>query len=477
MLFPRPLRAAGVAAALSLVPASLAAAATPGAPAADDAHAARAGDTVVTWAELDQLLLDRYALSQRGREALLHLVKSRLLEVLAEESGLEVSERRIDERIAELEREMQKSGDGRGGLEQLLRRQGLSRATFRHYMRLAMVQETLARRALGIPADGPISGEQQEAWLEGVIAQRGLQERPAPWEDGLVCSVGGLEIRRPELLVHLRGQIDPPDVRDSCYQMLLRKRMLARMPDLAPQALERAVSEEIQRRRNDVMADPRYKGVAYEQLLQSQGIRIEAWPRDPAVQVAALARLWVERSYGAEELKRVYSDEREYFDGLFGEALEVRAIFLKAGKFKNDLMPRTWEEAERELDELGQQVQSAARFEEAAGEVSEDAATSAKGGSLGWLTRAGGERNLQAKAAVFAHLDQGRFDPDGDEDDRRRLLGPVRTASGCMLLWLGRRRPAPAWETMIVHVHTELRRRFVDDCLQRDAVVTWLDAD
>jgi hypothetical protein len=78
---------------------------------------------------------------------------------------------------------------------------------------------------------------------------------------------------------------------------------------------------------------------------------------------------------------------------------------------------------------------------------------------------------------VFGHLDGARCDPDGPPDDPKRLVGPVRTPAGCMLLWLGRRRPAPAWETMIVHVHTELRRRFIEESLQRSAVETWLDED
>ena len=36
--------------------------------------------------------------------------------------------------------------------------------------------------------------------------------------------------------------------------------------------------------------------------------------------------------------------------------------------------------------------------------------------------------------------------------------------------------PAPGWETMRAAVHAELRKRFLDDCLRRDCVVTFLDS-
>lgn len=442
-----------------------------------DSPPARAGETTLNWEEVDRLLLDRHALSESGREALLHLIKSRLLDVLARETGLKVAESTIDERVTELERELRMDPRFPRGLADMLAGEGMSMATFRDFLRLAVVQETLARRALGIPSEQPITGEQQEMWLEGVIAERGLEELPDPWDDGVVCRLGEVTITRDEFLVHLRSRTDAADVRDGCYQLLLRKRILARMPDLSPAALKRAVEEEIRRRKNKVSADPRYQGVAYERLLAAQGIRVDAWTEDPSVQIAALARLWVERSFSADDMKRVYADEREYFDGLFGEAVESWIVFLNAVKFENDLQRRSFDEAHRQLQEAGEAIATRAEFQALAEQLSEDPASRGRKGLLGWVTREAPRHAAEVRAVVFGHLDGARFDPDGPPDDPKRLVGPVRTPAGCMLLWLGRRRPAPAWETMIVHVHTELRRRFIEESLQRSAVETWLDED
>src|SRR6188508_1766122 len=97
--------------------------------------------------------------------------------------------------------------------------------------------------------------------------------------------------------------------------MLLMKRMRARMPDLAPEKLAKYVAEEIQRRRDETSADPRYKGLTYESLLGSQGVLADKLEEDPMIVISALSKLWVERSYDADTLKRVYQDEREAFDG------------------------------------------------------------------------------------------------------------------------------------------------------------------
>ncbi|MAF65234.1 MAG: hypothetical protein CMJ84_06205 [Planctomycetes bacterium] len=464
----------------TLLPAGLVAAlcalCAPAAPAQAEPPA-RAGETTLSWTEVDRLLLDRHALSENGRDALLHLLKSRLLDVLARETGLEVPESTVDGRVAELERQLRADPRFPGGLADMLTAERMTLATFRDFLRLAVVQETLARRALGIPDNAPITGEQQEMWLESVISERGLEELPDPWDDGIVCRLGELTITRDEFLVHLRSRTDPDDVRDGCYQLLLRKRLLARMPDLSPAALARAVEEELDRRRNKVRADPRYQGVEYERLLAAQGIRVEAWPEDPAVQVAALARLWVERSYTADDLKRVYADEREHFDGLFGEAVETLIVFLKAVEFANDLQGRTFEKARELLVEGAEAIRTRAEFEALAARLSEDTASRERKGLFGWVTREGPRTPAEVRAAVFGHLDGARFDPDGPAEGRKRLAGPVRTATGSMLLWLGRRRPAPAWETMIVHVHTELRRRFIEESLQRSSMETWLDTD
>ena len=449
-------------------------------PASDEAVvgrelAARAGGETLGFDELDALLLDRHGRSQEGREALLHLLKSEVLASLEKSHRLQIAPARIEARWKELDEEARANGDA-GGVEAMLRRSGVEPDVFRRFLRLSIVQETLARRALGIPEDRPVSGEQQEMWLEGVLAERGTEELDPARSNGLLLRSGDVEISRTEFGAHLRTQADAPDVRDACYQLLLLKKMQARLPDISSDAVGRAVDEEVERRKREAESDPRYKGLPFEQLLGAQGMSIDTLRRDPSVRIASLARLWVARHFDDTRLREVYLTERERYDSLFGEALELSALILRAGRVKNELVPRTFEEADTVLRSLAAEIRSRADFERLARTRSEDPDSRERAGLLGYLTRADPRVPAPMRAAAFAALDSGKFTPGATADDpRARLVGPVQTLVGSALIWIGDRRPAPTWDMMAVHVRSEQRREFVEQLLRPEEVETFLD--
>lgn len=442
---------------------------------AEDEVAARAGDTVVTFAELDDLIFVRHANSPEGHEALKHLLKTRLLDELARESGLVVTEADVDALWQEAADGL--AAAGQGSIERMLREQNMSVAEFREFLRLGVVQRTLAARALGIPEGQPVSGELQETWLEGEIVARGLQEFPAPWVEGVVLTCGGVEITLPEYLRTLRDRVDPPALRRGLEQVLLEKRLRARMPDLSEDAIRDAVAEELARRRANVQSDQRYKGIGYDELMKAKGILIDYWPEDPSVVAAALTRLWVERKYDEEAMRRVYQDEREYFDGHYGEAIETWVLFLRAALYANDLVPRTYDDAEREIHEITRAVRSAEDFEVTVMEYSDASKSRELRGRVGFVTRLGNTLPAILRDEIYRCVDDGAYSPDLGPKDRRRLTHAIRTSEGVAICWLGERRPTPTWDQMIVHVHAELQARFQADSLDAASVVTYLDTE
>jgi hypothetical protein len=223
---------------------------------------------------------------------------------------------------------------------------------------------------------------------------------------------------------------------------------------------------ELQRRRDDTKRDPRYKGVSYESLLATQGVMVDRIDQDPAVLIAALSKLWVERSYDDAALQRVYKDEREMFDGAYGAAVDTSMIFLRGAGFKNDFNPRTFAEADQILREVRGRVRTIEAFRKVASELSEDAQTKESQGALGYLTA----RTSKVPAEVQAEVAKA-IATDASASAEACLVGPVRVPNGSVLLWFGLRRPAPAWDGMSYHVKNELRRRFVDDVLPRSAMV------
>ena len=430
--------------------------------------AARGEGVTLAWADFDRLLVMRYAMSEDGRAALKQLVRARLLDRLARESRLEIGPAEVEARWRELDREARAGGEP-DGLAAALAAQGVDEQVFREFLRLAMVQEILSRRALGLPPERPVNAEQQEMWLDQIVTQRGSESPPPPWPDGVAARCGDVTLSVRDYTLFLRTQLDPELLREACYQMLLERKARARMPDLSAEALEGALDAELARRRAETAADPRYKGLSYEQILSAQGVLLEGLREDPALVTAALAHLWVERTYGEEGLRRVYAEERAWFDGRFGEFREVRAVFLRAAVLKNQVNPRSLEEAEQQLARLGQRVGSPEDFERLVREHSEDPGSKEKGGLLGWVPK--GDERVPEAIRLAAFSDAGR--PVG----QGRLVGPVRLPGGVALLWIGATRPAPGWDVMREEVHRELRRRFLEESLPRESVVTYLDPE
>lgn len=436
--------------------------------------AAVALGTTVSTVELEQLLIDRYSLARDGREVLRHLVECAVLERLGGERGVIVSDRDVNRRWAELDRQASPKGSS-GGLLDYLRAEGVAVQRFRETLRLGILHERLTRLALGLPRDAAVSSEQQSIWLEQEIAQRGLEELPPPFVGGIAARWGrDLTVSEASYREALREMLPNAEVEEACYLILLDKRLSARLARLEdpPTAgeLERAVEAEIERRRLEAAGDPRYKDVPYEALLRAQGLRVETWHLDPAVRVAAMSHLYVDRTFGEEGLRRHYEENRDHFEGQYGMAVKTRALFLRAARLTNELNPRSFEEAERELARLAERIDTEEEFAAAALEYSEDAFTRKSGGDLGYVTRDDERVGPELRDLIFtaAGVGKGRTG---------RARGPVRVPTGAALFWISEVRPSPPWEDMATHVHRELRKQLVDDTLPRQRVRTFLDRD
>ncbi|MBM3991658.1 MAG: hypothetical protein FJ298_11705 [Planctomycetes bacterium] len=430
--------------------------------------AASALDVSLSWQELDALILDRHGASEAGRQALNHLMRAKLLDRLATESKLAVGPEAISKKWTELEGELRRTGQA-ANLPEYLRANRLSEARFREFLRLGIVQELLARAALGVPADRPVNGEQQEMWLDQIVKQRGTLFVAPPYADGVAARCGDLAVRVPEFLEHLKQQLAEDDLRNDCFQALLARRARQRMGGLTDEDQAQAIEQEIERRRVSTENDPSLQGAKFEQVLASQGLTLEILRRDPAIAVATLSELWVERQFGEQGRQRVYAEERAWFDARFGEARELRVLFLRGGLARNELNPRTFEDAERELARLRAQVKNAADFERLAKLRSEDGGTRERGGLLGFVSPGETTVPSELRTAIFS----------GPRNETEHCVGPVRLAnpSGAALVWVGALRPSPGWDEMRGRVHNELRRRFLDECLKQTDVVTYLDRD
>lgn len=441
---------------------------------ADDALAARAGEDRLLWKDLDPVMVSRRVLSKDGREALKHLAQSTILERLAKERGIVVADAVVQKRERDLDEQVKASGDA-SGIGGLMRKARLSPEEFRHFLRLSFVQEALTRRALGLDDKAEVKGEQQELWMEEAMRERAYTEFGPPWKDGVAAKCSDFSIQLQDLVAYLRKRLPPGDLREDCYQVLLLRRLRAKMTDVAADKVDKAVDEEIGRRKEEAAADPRNKGVAWERLMVAEGYVIDTIREDPAIRIAALSRLWVDRTIGPEGLKKAYEADRARFDAMYGAAIDTSMLYLRAAQFKNELNPRSFQEAERELETIAKGVGSYEDFQRLARERSEEASLRANSGSLGFVS-GGSERIPREIREEVARALATPAPAGAGKDPARSLSAPIRLPTGVGLLWLGERRPPPTWDTMAAHVHREMRKKVIDETLQKTAVVTAFEA-
>jgi hypothetical protein len=410
---------------------------------------------------LASTVLDRYGHAETGRELLDLFLKSRLLDTLANQRGIVVGSAEVTQRWNELEKSAKASGQP---LAEEMQRRNLTPDQFREFLRLALVQERLTRKALGLSPRAPVSGDQQELWISQEIQTRGLEFLPpAEGLTGALARCGEITVTRAEFASFLLERLGRDEIKDSAWHLLLLQAIEKRMPDLAPEARKRALDEEMARRRRKHEVE--YPGVTFEQRLSATGRTLDSMARDPAVAIAALSRTWVDRTSGPEGIRATYEKERELFEARYGEAVHAGLLFLVAGRFVNDLCPRTFEHAEDDLKKLAARIATQAEFTEQVARLSEEPNTKKSQGDLGWVTRGDGRVPAELREALFHLLETG-----GTIPEQGRLIGPVRLQSGCALLWASARRASPSWEEMSERVHEELRRRFLDELMPKESV-------
>ncbi len=424
---------------------------------------------LVTYEDLNDLLIWRDGNGPNGEAALRQLLELRVIKAKGSASGIEVTDAMLDQRFAELDAEA-KAGGTVGGLSAFIAAQGVPLEQFRDYLRLSIIHEALTRSALGLPDDAEVTGDQQQIWLAQELKDRGYEQRPHPFDEGVVCISGDVVITRKEFGDHLRSQVDDVDEREACYLILLERAVRARMPEVTSEGANKALDRELERRSADAEANPDYQGVSYEDLLKARGLSIEAVRRDPAIRAAALAHEAVDRGHDEASLRKTYEGERSVFDGMFGEAVEISILFKNAVEEEDNPLVPSFRKVEQELREMKAAIAGPEDFVRVVELHSQDKTTRERGGLLGQITRAGSAKELEGlRSAAFAVVDANPDNAAGT------IIGPIRIEKGVILGLLGARTPAPTWADMQGHVHRELRRRFLAETLDRKSVATYLD--
>ena len=424
--------------------------------------AARFEGGEVSFAELHEYLTAKYRKREEGRSALQHLRQRILVEREAERRRLAIPDGKVAEELRELRQRFEAAGPVPAGFEEELRRRQLSFAEFAGLLRISLLHEELARQDFGLAAGESPSSEQMNLWLSEREKKAEVVEDPARLPHGAVASVDGREISNDLVGATLRTLIGPKATRTALVDLIGARLVHKRGAELGLEAAEADLDAEIARRRERVSADERFAGVGYEALLQTQGQTVEELRADPKFRAGVLLAKIAERIYTAEALEGIYRKDAGRYEGLYGESRKVSWILIRGAGSPNALIKRSFEEAEKEIRTIRDQIRGPEDFPKAAKIYSEDERTNSSGGEVGFLHRREPDFEPAMLDAVFAAK-------------TREIVGPLRIPQGAALLLVGETQPAPAHGEILSRIRDEMRADLYGEGLRTAKIVTFLD--
>ncbi len=430
--------------------------------ASQEAPAARFAGGEITFSEFDESLAYRFSRDEVGRDAIDYLIQDVVLSSEIERRGLVVSPANLAAALEKLDAQLRAAENH--SLEEELASKGMERRAFEEVFRKQLACERMVREDLGLPGSEPVSAEQQTLWLREQVKRAQVEREGLP--AGSYARVGGRTIDGRALGATLRLKLSRRDLRDALRDLAGLRLVDRRAAELEVVATPEGIEATLARRR------ARYEpsataaqGLGWEEVLRAtRGITLDDLRADAGVRAETL--LWgiAEKSYPDDEIDRRYAEARDHWDGLFGESRRVSWILLHAVHAPNALVARTYDEADRELRDLIARAKSAAEFGRLASMYSNDGASRARNGDLGWLHRL--ERG--ADPAILAAL----FHPDAAVG---AALGPIRVEQGSAALFFQAAKPGLQGDELRRSIRSELMgdlyRRLVTDA----KITTYVD--
>lgn len=448
--------------------------------------AARAGDLLVPFERLDDLLMIRHGRRAEGMDVLNRLLTTTVLREEAAAAGIAISSDRVAARMAELDARIRQAPGGEGGLARQLEVGDVDPDLFREMLGIQMAQEELTRRALGLPEGQLPTNGQQNTWLDQTMQERGTEAFLDPWPvdpGAVVAKAGDTEVTLGAFRERMRAELPRALIEQACTQLVLLVSLEQLTGTVDPAEWEAAVRKELDARRAKHASDPAKQGISYEALLEAQGLNLGIMARDPSVEVTAMTTVLARRRAAAAApadtpaeatftervdagLRAWYADEQELFDGVYGERLRLRVCLQRATETPNDLVPRSIEQSMTFFEKLMPSIPDEEGFVAIVGQLADDPAMKQSGGELGWFGK--GDTRLPENLRLLAFEHWAATGAPG-------VAGPIQVSGGVAILWVGEHEPAPAWPDMAERVLREHQGRILAEATPTGGIRIYLD--
>ncbi len=352
-----------------------------------------------------------------GRQAVEVLVDAVLTRRAARAKGLWPTEAEIRAFWDDLAAKLRAAGKR---VEDFAAVRNSSEAELFAHLAVQIAQERLVRAELGLSTKETVSGGMLKLWLQEERRKARVITDPEQLPAGVAARVDATDVPIADLGQLLLQTCEPEEqtrfVQQVAYLQSIEAMARAHGITITAADIDAAVAQ----RRADAAKDPRYQGLGFEQLLESQGLTVAAL-RDLRVFRAQilLARL-CERLHPDPELRRELAENRAAVLEQAGPRRRLGLIFVRALEHPNALIPNDFPAAMARLGAARQRL-AEERFENVARIESDEPISKQKGGDIGWQNRAGKALPAHVMAAAW-QLAPGE------------VTEPLRGDDGCYLV-------------------------------------------
>ncbi|MBK8976776.1 MAG: peptidylprolyl isomerase [Planctomycetes bacterium] len=403
-------------------------------------------------AELAAEVALRFRRSESGEEALELLIGRELVAVEARAQGVAPTPTEIDARADEIRAELARNGYT---LDAWLTSKRMTPRAFRdEHVAPSIAHEKLVMRAMELDSRREVTPELLKLWLGEARLRHRVETDPGALPAGVVARVDEREFGLVDLGLALLPNVADDERERLIRRIVIRRLLAAEARRAGIEVTEADTRAELERRRDRVEGDPRYQGVGFDEWLRAtQGLTPAELARSPSLVATVLHERLIERRFPPDELRRRFAEDRAGVLARHGEKRRIAIVLIRALEEPNRLVTRDFASAEREADDLLQQLRDGTPFDKLARIHSEDPYSKVRGGELGAIARGDDAYPEELRAAAFAI------------GEPLTVTGPIRVPQGVALVKLLGVEPAPPEPELLAALRDELGQQYLRDLL------------
>lgn len=347
-----------------------------------------------------------------GRAAVEHLVDTQLVRSAARAEGVWPAPEDVRALWNDLKQQLRAAGRDP---EREAVVQNSSEATLLDDLAVTLAHEKLVRKQLGLRPKERVSPDMLRLWTADAKQNTRIVDDPDRLPIGTAARVGDTTFTFLDLGLLLLRTTRPEEIDRRLRQVAV----ITALERLAKQegivVTQDDLRRELDLRRRLAESDPRFGGMTFEALLKTQGLTPEWLLQSRVFRAQTIQRRLAAKLHPKDELLREIAADREAIAARHGARRRLGVVFSRALEEPNELVPRDFAAAREHLLEVRKRLERDP-FDLVARVESDDPATKARGGDVGWQHRRGGPLPENVLDAAFA-LDKGEItEPIRGED-------------------------------------------------------------